>query len=195
MPSVIVSEGCMKAVKIPTGFAPKDQARGQIGVNWQLRFQASNRPEVVLTLHYRGQPLNPEESKKFRTALSASTRVLFNPHENVADTETLASLSETMGNAGDNQLVNFETGYRGPCFSLEKAEIQELNNRRILVVNGRFKDEHENLTNVYRGIFIDANPGEPKCRVEEVFLHAPNERLFAQYLPLFRQTIESIEWL
>lgn len=184
----------MKAVKIPTGFAPKDQARGQIGVNWQMRFQASNRPEVTLTLFYRGQPIDKESSSSFRQALSGGTRVLFSTHDDVSEAQTMAALSEAMGNAGDNQLVNFETGFRGPCFTLEKSEIQELNRRPVLVVSGRFKDEHDNVTNVYRGIFIDANPGEQKCRVEEIFLHAPNDRLFAQYLPLFRQTVESIEW-
>ncbi len=184
----------MKAVKIPTGFSPKDQSRGQIGVNWQLRFQASNRQEVSLTLFYRGQPINTEASGNFRSALSTGTRVLFNPHDNIAETDTITSLSEAMGNAGDNQLVNFESGYRGPCFNLEKAEVQDLNGRKVLVADGRFKDEHGNLTNVYRGIFIDANPTEAKCRIEEVFLQAPSERLFAQYLPLFRQAIESIEW-
>lgn len=192
---VIVSEGCMKAVKIPSGFQAKDQARGQIALNWQTRFQASHRPEVTLTLYYRGQPINETASKAFRDALAGGAKVLFAEHDNICELDTISSLSEAMGNAGDNQLVNVETGFRGPCCQLEKAEVQNLNRRNVLAVGGRFHDENGVLTKVYRGIFIDANPIESRCKVEEVFLHAPTDKLFAQYLPLFRQTIESIEWV
>jgi hypothetical protein len=49
--------------------------------------------------------------------------------------------------------------------------------------------------NLFCGFFIDTNPRQPESRIEEVYLQAPNDELYRKYLPVFQESLKSIEWL
>lgn len=193
----VVSQGALKSMKLPTGWKTGEEVYGQIGLNWKRCFQPDGADNVTITVFYRGRPLEPEPSTRFREALNGEQKVLYaegNGEPLTQERNLLAGLYEALGNTGDNQIVNHESGFRGPCFHIQKLEQECLNGRNVLAVEGWFRDEEDNLVNAYRGIFFDASPEDTLCKIEEVFLQARDRSLFSEYLPSFHQTIKTITW-
>jgi len=54
---------------------------------------------------------------------------------------------------------------------------------------------HGMRLNAFCGFFIDVNPNDTACSVEEIYLEAEKDDLYLQCLPQFEECLHSIEWL
>lgn len=162
-------------------------------------FSPPENHSVKMQLLNRGYPLSKEDTQNLRKTLSQSPRVIFQRKDGTEPSQTemelISSLAEVLGNLADNQVLNHESDDLGPPFMLERVDVLDWKGRSVLAVRGWFRDPEQDLrVNNYCGLFVDANPAEPECRVEEIFLEAPNEDLLIKYMPMFKESIDSLVW-
>jgi hypothetical protein len=153
---------------------------------------------VTIEFFFRGFPLDEQESRVFRDILVAP-KMIFEEKQavvpNRAEIESLTKLMEVLGNCGNNQLVNEQTGFRGPAFILHRMEVLPISGKNVMAVRGFFQDPEINKrANDFCGIFIDGSPNDKECQVDEIFLQSSQQELYLQYLPVFKNCLSTIEW-
>ena len=192
------TRGAVKKISLPERFVVDRRVDGGMGDNWESCFHPLDQSGVSIFLYYRGRPISGEDAEAFRSLLERQPHEIFSlssaPFPSAAAVTLFLQLAEALGNAGNNQLINREGGIRGPRFFLEQAETFDLRGRRVLCVRGHFHGPDREPHNYFCGIFFDSATYDKDCRVEELILQAETESLFDQYYPLFRQSIETIEW-
>lgn len=188
----------IKFLKIPIGWTEEPAKEGGVGFQSLRSFKPSEEIEVKLCLAYRGLPLSEQGSAVFRRILHDYGNVVFintGAAPSASEISLIAGLSEVLGTASNNQVVNRETGWRGPCFQLNRAEVVHLNGKALLSVQGWYQDpEQSTALNEFYGFFYDADPQADLCPVEEIFFQAPSAKAYAHHLPEFKRTVQSIIW-
>jgi hypothetical protein len=185
---------------LPPDWQEEPSEQGGMGFRSLRVFQPPEAPDVRMEIFYRGLPLDEEESKAFRAVLKLAPTVIFDRNKAVMPSETdvilLRSLNGLFGNAGNNQVVNTKTDDRGPSFNVERIDALSWNGKNLLALRGWFRKPATGVRVYdYCGFFIDANPAEPECQVEEIFLEATKEEHYLRYLPIFQESLKSIEWM
>ncbi len=163
-------------------------------------FSPVDDPSVKIELFYRGFSISEEDSKSFREILKLAPKIVFDRQIRneplTGDAQIITALIEVLGNVGNNQLTNNQQGFRGPAFILERLEIIKWLGKPLLTAKGAFQEpESGKRINEFYGFFIDTNPNTSLCNVEEIYLETPIAQLHKQYLPVFRQCLNSIRWL
>lgn len=188
----------IKFLRVPIGWAEAPAMAGGVGFQSLRSFKPAEETEVKICLAYRGLPLSEQGSANFRKILHDYGNLVYvstGTAPSASETSLIASLSEVLGTASNNQVVNRESGWRGPCFQLNRAEVIHLNGKALLSVQGWYQDpEHCTALNEFYGFFYDADPQETLCPVEEIFFQAPNARAYTHHLPEFKRAIQSIIW-
>jgi len=190
----------IKSFQLPNGWREEKPVTG-IATSIVRSFSPPGNTAVKLEFFYRGLPLDEKSSKSFRGALKLAPRLMFdNSSTNKlesSDARLICDLEGVLGNVGNNQISNTETGFSGPSFSLDRLDALIWNNRPLLAARGWFIDpESAERRSAFCGFFIDANPNEKNCSVEEIYLEAEAEAedLYLQYMPELEKCLHSIEW-
>lgn len=202
--------GVIKEMLLPPEFVQGEQEFGGKGNNWRLSYHPRKFKDTdsgaQIILYYRGKPPYKTAGDAFRVLLTQSPGTLF---EQSKDTNTrpiasiLKNLSEALGPAADNQLLNHEPpGLSGPLFFMQKIAVAVVNKRKLLALTGVFHgtsvpfEEFEGhpTTSYYHGLLFDSAPGNQPCSIEEIVLQAPTQALLEQYLPSFEKAVASIRW-
>lgn len=196
----ILTTGAIKSMKVPEQFSEHAEQVGGYGPeHWShsYRFPKQRFPEI--TFRYSGFPVQESAAASFRSALAEGARTIYDINDAAAMTEAnkkiVAQLSGILGNSGDNQVSNTQTGIDGPVFELEEMEVIVVQNRPVLRVKGYFRNLQSMEAHTYmHGIFIDASPKSKECKVEELYLQAFPQDAFRRHLPDFAEVLSSIAW-
>jgi hypothetical protein len=162
-------------------------------------FTPSKAHDVRMEIFYRGMPLAEKDSEAFRDALLTAPSVIFEQKEQARPSQTeikaLTALQEALDSVGDNQVVNTRTDYLGASFIVDRIDALVWKGKNVLAVRGWFRDADQDLRlTEYCGLFIDGNPGDAQCQVEEIYLEAETEALYSRYLPEFKEFLGTIAW-
>ncbi len=190
---------CIKSLKLPAGWAECKAGSG-FATRIVRSFTPPGSSDVKMEFFYRGLPVSDAAGKAFRKVLKQAPKTVFD-HNNSnkptkAEVQLICDLEEVLGNIGNNQISNTETGPSGPPFLLERLDALLWNDKPLLAGRGWFiNPETGERRYAFCGFFIDANPNQAACSVEEIYLEADKEDLYAQCMPQFEECLRSIEWL
>jgi hypothetical protein len=189
----------IKFLRLPSGWSEFAPDVDDFDTRAIRTFCPPESRDVRLQLLNRGYPLSEDESEVFREVLARRPGTIFERKEtqppNEGAVNLIKNLTEILGNAGDNQVVNTSSDDLGPSFMLERIDIFDWKGRNVLALRGWYRDPDQDVRMTdYCGFFIDGNPGNPECQLEEIFLEAPTEELLVKYLPYFKECLNSLEW-
>lgn len=195
----VLNHGQIRSMRIPPGWKDGPSETGGIGFRGLRTFLAPDDHEVVISLFYRGFPISEEGSAGFRRILAEGAKTIYIARDGKEPSESeqllFSDLREVLGNAGNNQVINRKTDWRGASFNVTRVEVLDINGRNLLSVQGRFRDpDVDERLKEFAGLFVDTNPEEQQCGVQEIFIEAPNAERFARYLSQFNEAIRSITW-
>ncbi len=195
--------GSIKSINIPDSFARGESQHGGMGRNWSTSFHPRDKrdqEEVTITTMFRGSPTLDPDARNFRKVLEKPAGIIY-ARQNVENEKseqmaisTINSMVEVLGNAGNNQLTNSETGLSGPRFHLQKMETMDLNKKKVLAVYGVFHNSEMKAHTYYMGLFVDAKPDAEECIVEELAFEASSQELYDKYRNSFEKSLSTIEW-
>ena len=196
----ILTTGSIKTMKVPEQFSEHGEQTGGYGpTHWShsYRFPQQRFPEI--TFRYSGFPVQEQSAVYFRQVLDEGARTIYDAADSATISDgskkMVAQLSGILGNSGDNQCSNAQTGIDGPIFELEEMEVIAVQGRNVLRVKGYFRNLQSMEAHTYlNGIFIDASPNARECRVEELYLQAFPQDVFRRHLPDFAEVLSSIQW-
>jgi len=200
----VESFGVIKSIVIPDSFRRGEILYGGMGRNWRRSFHPREKrdaEEVSITSFYRGGAAAGSDSQILRELLARAPRQIFSSMESdkhpcPPQTQYLLSkMADILGNIGNNQFTNSETGIGGPRFRMEHMETIILNSRAVLSVCGVFHNSQLQPQNYYWGIFVDARPEGKDCLIEELVFEAETKTLYEKYRPAFQKSLTSIHWL
>jgi len=194
--------GVIKSIELPDSFTRGAVVLGGIGRNWRRIFHPRDKRDaqaVSIISYFRGGPAPPADGKMLRKLLAKPCGLIYSSEPESTNAHPQAptlinALVDALGNAGNNQLTNPETGFGGPCFFLEKVETIELNKKNVLAVHGYFHDRELNAENFYTGVFVDASPNDAECLIEELVFEANTPRLYEKYYSSFQKALNTIRW-
>jgi hypothetical protein len=198
-----VELGTIKSTNLPDAFTKGEVLFGGMGQNWRKNFHPREKKDardVAITSMFRGSPTLELDGKTFRSLLRQPAGVIFSADRKAQNKihpqaeEIVNALADALGNAGNNQLTNPQTGLGGPRFYLERMEILELNKKKVLAVHGFFHDSEMKPQNYFIGLFVDAKPDQRECIVEELIFEAQTRELYEKYCGGFEKSLTSIEW-
>ncbi|MBA3858812.1 MAG: hypothetical protein C0507_18060 [Cyanobacteria bacterium PR.3.49] len=190
------------SIELPDSFARGEVQMGGMGHNWRRVFQPRDKndaDDVSIVSFYRGSPAALEDAAVLRSLIKQPPAVIFagtrsdccsQPH--VA--ELVRKLEPILGQCGNNQIANQETGVAGPRFFLEKLETISLDGRAVLSASGYFHDMELHPQAYFSGLFFDAQPESPHCCVEELVFEAQTRSLYDKYYPSFKQAVSTVRW-
>lgn len=131
-------------------------------------YHPAGRPEVKICFYYRGQRIGEEEGAAFKAVLDKPAHVLSKAE--------IQSLTEVMRNKHDPKV-----------FHMMGAHTEDLNGKRVLVVEGRFVEKQYDT----RSIYVDSDG--TGTAVQEIYFQAPK----ADYMMTVKQAqdaFRSIKW-
>ncbi len=162
-------EGQISSMSMPAGWSrePAQPSRNHTG-NY-VEFHSDKNPTVKMGTYYRGHRISATGAKRFHEILKA-------PEHELTDDE-YRELSDVLRDKAKSE-----------DFKVIKKKTVNLNGKRILLVEGEFKEIKQNAYAVY----VDAEgTGEV---VQEIFFQAP-EADYPSYFKAAEAAIKSISWL
>ncbi len=127
-----------------------------------------DRPEVKICFYYRGRRTSERSGEAFRGVLQKPPHVLL--------ASEIDALAETLRNKDDKSV-----------FSLLNARTEDINGKRILIVEGRYIAKQYDT----QALYIDSDG--TGTAVQEVYYQAPKQE-YAIFLKQAREAIKSIQW-
>jgi len=166
----ISNQGQISKMDLPCGWVERDKSdvTSNIGARSVREFTPPDAPDVKLSFFYRGLPCSETTGDAFKGILSK-------PPHHVTPTE-LKTLTEILRERGDNS-----------AFSILAARTEDLNGKRVLIVEGRYRQTQQDLHEV----IIDTD-GTGRT-VQEVFFQAPKDK-FPRHLSEAKAALRSIAW-
>lgn len=194
--------GIIKTIELPDSFGRGEIQMGGMGENWRRQFQPRDKKDaddVSIVSFYRGSPAANDDAAPFRFLLRQPPAIVYSSMKNRAGqtsqcSDVIRELEGVLGQCGNNQVANEETGFGGPRFHLEKLETISVGGKNVLSACGYFHDMDFRPQAYFAGLFLDAQPDSPQCFVEEFIFEAQTRPLFDKYYPSFEKAIASIEW-
>lgn len=192
--------GQIKSIQLPPGWIAvqhEDGAGfGAIGARYLYSFCDPEAKDRQICLFYRGLPLSIDETLVFRSYLSDADCVLFSGRCDDSAEWALKQLRHILGNAGNNQVVNKEEGWRGPNFHVRQLDVSTVTENFVLSMHGYYCDPEKNARyDEYWSLLFDGAPNASESPVQELFLRAPDKKQLEEASPLFQGVIDSIEWV
>jgi len=179
----------LDSIELPQGWLENTETSSPIMLMKQ--FHPPEHPDVEITFFKRQKPVAPNAMASLIETLDQP------PHKIEQGGAEIISLTNALGNVGDNQWSNRQTGDDAPCFRMLHAETTDLNGKNVLLVSGAFiAPSTKKAVNEYCGIYVPI--GNSKPFIEELYLQVPSKYgylYFEKYLKVFRQTMKTIVWL
>ena len=195
MQATLSSTGIIKSMQLPEVLSNhKEKSGGYGGDNWLHTYANPGQRYPQICYRYSGSPQDNASAQLFRKLLKSTGLLFEDGKSNPAEEDLVRELELVLGNSGDNQLCNTESGPRGPRFHLLSLAVQEINARSVLRLNGYFQDHSREPVVYLDCIFIDASAAESECRIEELFLESFPKRSFDDMHDDFEKVIASIVW-
>jgi hypothetical protein len=179
----------LDSIQVPDGWQEDTERSSSIMLMKQ--FHPPDHPDVEITFFKRRKSIAPDAMAYLTETLAKS------PHLVEQGGAEIVSMADALGNVGNNQWTNRQSGLNGASFRMLHAESTNLNGKNVLIVSGAFiEPKTKKAVNEYCGIFIPVEA--PKAFIEEIYLQVPSKYgylYFEKYLKVFRQSINTIVWL
>jgi len=178
----------LDSIQIPEGW--QEDAERSSAIMLMKQFHPPEHPDVEITFFKRRKSVAPD-------AMACLTRTLKeHPHLVEQGGAEIISLTDALGNVGNNQWSNRQSGNTAASFRMLHAQSTDLNGKNVLIVSGAFiEPKTKKAVNEYCGIFVPVEA--PKPFIEEIYLQVPSKYgylYFEKYLKVFRQTMNTIVW-
>lgn len=164
----IENQGQVKRMSIPKGWHENAPLAGATPDSSVRSLHPSGSNAATMNFYYRGIPLNENTAASFSETLAKP------PHA-LSSTEWKA-IAPLLGDK-----------CQADAFRTLSARTQDINNKRVLVVEGRYSESQQDTYHVY----VDAG-GAGKV-VQEIFYKAPKEE-YPRYFREATGAIKSIDW-
>ncbi|MDR3612040.1 MAG: hypothetical protein P4L53_00640 [Candidatus Obscuribacterales bacterium] len=179
----------LDSIEIPEGW--QEDAETSTAIMLMKQFHPPEHPDVEIAFFKRRKPLPPD-------AMACLFRTLEQPPHLVEQGGAeIISLNDALGNVGNNQWSNRQSGLDAAGFRMLHAQSSDLNGKNVLIVSGAFiEPDTKKPVNEYCGLFVPVTVPQPF--IEEIYLQVPSKYgylYFEKYLKVFRQTINTIVWL
>ncbi|MBX9686244.1 MAG: hypothetical protein K2X27_06050 [Candidatus Obscuribacterales bacterium] len=162
------SIGQVESMTLPDGWQAGPVEKPYGGASFYQEYNPQGNSDTKITFFYRGKRISEDGGKNFHEILQKPAHVL-SPQE-------FNSLAEVLRDKAKAQ--DFDT---------VMAKTEDLNGKRVLIVEGRYKDLQEDN----RSVLIDADGSG--TAVQEIYYQAPK----AQFIRNYKQAIlsmKSINW-
>ena len=163
-----ISIGQVSAMSLPPGWKEGKPEKSGTGTSSFREFHPEERPDAKLCFYYRGRRLSEEAGRTFHSILEKPAHIL-SPVE-------VQSLQEVLRDRA-----------RPDDFSMLVCKTEDLNGKRVLVVEGRYKQTQEET----RAILVDSDG--TGTAVQEIYYQAPKDD-FSKYLLTASSAMKSIQW-
>jgi hypothetical protein len=165
-----VARGAVRSMRLPTGWSWGERRNSGSQLNSYQELYLRANPEVTIWFFYRGSRISQDATKAFHHILSLPDHLL-------TKTE-IGSISEILKDKSDSQ-----------SFDLLIAKTAEINGRKILIIEGRYKETQLDRYHIY----LDADSNGRGGVIQEIFYQAPKAEYF-RHLSEARTAFSSIEW-
>jgi hypothetical protein len=164
------NQGQVAAMDLPDGWVekPAETMRTTIGTRSLREFSQPDEPEACICFYYRGLPLTAVGAAAFRTTIRQPEHPL-----SAKEIETLREVLKERGDAS--------------VFVIESARTLDWNGRRVLRLEGHYKQTGANLIE----LFVDCD-GTGRA-VQEIYFIAPAD-IFPRYDQAAEKALRTIEW-
>lgn len=160
--------GQIKHMEMPGGWlAGPDYSKRLHSASYQ-EFHPPGQEDCQLGFYYRGRRTSASAGETFTKTLEEA------PHH-LSGAE-YASLQEIVRDKAKNS-----------DFTLKDARTEDLNGKRVLVVEGRYNGNQNDV----KHIFVDADGSG--TAVQEIFFQAPKEK-FGKFIKAAERSMETISW-
>ncbi len=156
----------LDSLELPEGWQEYTEISSPIMLMKQ--FHPPEHPDVEITFFKRRKPVAPDAM----ASLVATLEKL--PHKVEQGGVEIISLTKALGNVGDNQWSNRQTGDAAASFRMLHAETIDLNGRNVLIVSGAFiAPSTKRAVNEYCGIYVPI--ADTKPFIEELDVQGPSK--------------------
>lgn len=166
-------------------------------MNWKVVYSGSLKRDVQIGFYYRGKALDPIDATFFKEVLKNPQPLIFyhNSKGNYSESEIsrLTPFSYILENMADNQVSNQNSGYN-PTFYLESIEVQNIKERKVMVIKGFYLDKKMNPSGYLYNVMFERDPQKEVCHIEEIFFQASSKELYDKHFVDFKKSLESIQF-
>ncbi len=164
------NHGQIAVLEVPDGWVERsaDNYYRDIGARSMLEFHPPDAPDAVLCVYYRGLPMRDAAAALFRAVLRQPPHAL--------GFGEIKDLRGVLQERADSKV-----------FTISSARTEDLNGRRILWIEGRYKEAGNDL----QQILLDAD-GTGSV-VQEIYFVAPKD-IFLKYARSARAALTTIVW-
>jgi len=167
----IENQGQIDSIDFPEGWvAGKPQPNPGIGARSYREVFRKDNPDTSVSFFYRGLPINDQSAHNFRDVLSKPPHALSEQEK-----ESLKDVLSTKTPVGSDQ------------FKMTDARVEDLNGKKVLVVEGQYTKSGDKIHAVY----VDAD-GTGRV-VQEIFYQSPADQ-YAKYWKQADRAFKSIDW-
>jgi len=161
-----ISTGQIEKLDVPAGWVRRDDVQLRSGANL-IEFHPPESNEIRLNSFYRGSRVSPDSAKAFKDCLDRP------PHSLKAD--EISSLAQVLMDKAHD-------------FNILSAKTQDLNGKRVLLVEGRYRDPDKTTSQT---IYVDTDG--TGSAVQEISYTAPGPD-YQSNLVKAQTAIKSIVW-
>ena len=164
----LLNKGQIDRIELPKGWQREDVPQGDIGSRSLVQFTTPEAPDARIAFFYRGLPIDAQDATLFHDTLEK-------PPHHLTPTE-IKSLRAVLRERANPD-----------AFKTLAAYTEDLNGKRVLVVQGRYSETQQDLYEV----LLDAS-GDGKA-VQEMYFQAPKTQ-YDRYLSDAKKTFQSVQW-
>jgi hypothetical protein len=166
----VISRGPVRQMRIPHGWSWGERRNSGSQLNSYQELFLRNNPEVTIWFFYRGSRISEASTKLFHEILAK--------HDHLLSKTEITSLSDVLKEQADPQ-----------SFDLLIAKAAEINGRKVLVVEGRYRETHLDRYHLYLEADLHGQGGV----IQEIFYQAPKENYF-RHLAEAKNAFNTIQW-
>ena len=179
-------EGAIDSASLPAGWQRSQSEAENSSLRTLSVFHPNCDQSVSISIHDARVPLPPAAAAAFHQLLENHAARSYAPL-----TDELQAIEPVLRvmNVGDNQYTNPPSANNEfpPSFHMQSCQVQQLNGRAVLAVEGRFGAQGQGSP--FRGIFIERGD-----RVEGIAYEAADLQSYLRHSGAFNGMLRSIKW-
>lgn len=165
----VIDLGQIARLNMPPGFVKGESEGGTSGNNYFAEYHLEADPEVKLYFEYRGHRTSKAQAEKFHALLNK-------PAHKLSPEETQSDFGEILSDKNIPQ-----------DFHTQIAKTQDINGKRVLVVEGRYINHDLQA----RTLYVDTD--STGSAIQEITFQTPVDKR-SKYFTSGIKALESIKW-
>lgn len=198
MPAELVNKGPFALLRFPEDWVEVLEEAIDSATHVMRTLRPVEESDLRISLFTRGTPVSLQCTSQLRRLTIAGAHTVFEQAEGAIVTakqkEQIAGLTEILGTAADNQILNPSNGWQMPCFELHKLSIAAVQDRHCLFVMGRYRDpDNDETTQLFCGYFFDWLLDSVQSQIYEIFVEASHSADFLRGARVLREVLSNAQ--